>query len=550
MNLMTISVGPATAVNLAKEATGTSHAPAARLRRLLAPLMLASAAMALPVHAQEVAPESVTATLRADQPGPQIHPDVFGQFAEHLGTGIYEGIWVGTRSKIPNDGGYRRDVLEALRAIKVPMVRWPGGCFADEYRWRDGIGPSKARPAKVNTNWGGVNDDNSFGTHEYMGLMERLGARNYVSANVGSAPPAETAQWVEYMTAPKDSTMLAKERARNGHAEPWKVQYLGIGNELWGCGGNMRAEYAADVTNRYAQFAKSANGPMLKIASGPSDSDYAWTETLMRISGKHIDGLALHYYTRPRNKDWNDKGPALEFPEREWATTMAHTLEMEEFITKHSAIMDKYDPEKRVMLAVDEWGTWYDPAPGTNPGFLQQQNSLRDAIVAGLNLNIFAHHADRVRMAAIAQMVNVLQAMLLTDGPRMVKTPTYWVFDLYQPWQGATALPIEVKSPWYHKDEVAIPAVNASAVRDTAGQVHVALVNLDPNRTLPVTVSLAGVQAGAVTGRIITGAAMDAHNSFEQPDTVTPQPFTGAQVSGGTLTVTLPAKSVVVLDLR
>lgn len=519
-----------------------------RARSLMASALVAVAGVSLPVQAQDAQPATVT--LRADQPGPQIHPDVFGQFAEHLGHGIYGGIWVGPKSSIPNEGGYRRDVLEALRAIKVPMVRWPGGCFADEYHWRDGIGPAKGRPVKVNTNWGGVNEDNAFGTHEYMGLMERLGARTYVSANVGSAAPSETAQWVEYMTAPTDSTVLAKERARNGHAAPWKVQYLGIGNELWGCGGNMRPEYAADLTNRYALFAKSANGPMLKIASGPSDSNYDWTEALMRISGKNIDGLALHYYTRPRDKNWEDKGPALGFPEREWASTMAHTLKMDEFITKHSEIMDKYDPKKRVMLAVDEWGTWYDPTPGSNPGFLQQQNSIRDAVVAGLNLNIFAHHADRVRMAAIAQMVNVLQAMLLTDGARMVKTPTYWVFDLYQPWQGATSLPIEVASPWYHKDEFAIPAVSASAVRDTAGQVHVALVNLDPNRALPVTVSLAGVQASQVTGRILTGATMDAHNSFDQPDAVKPQPFGGAQLSGGALSVQLPAKSVVVLDLR
>jgi alpha-N-arabinofuranosidase len=519
-------------------------------KRAIAALLLAGAGFATSAVAQDAAAPTVTATLQADKPGAVIHRDVFGQFAEHLGHGIYGGIWVGKGSRIPNDGGYRRDVLDALKAINVPMVRWPGGCFGDEYHWRDGIGATKSRPTKVNTNWGGVNEDNAFGTHEYFGLMDRLGASTYVSANVGSAPPSETAQWVEYMTAAKGTTVLAKERERNGHAAPWKIQYLGIGNELWGCGGNMRAEYAADLTNRYAQFAKSANGPMLKIASGPSDSNYEWTEAMMRIAGKNIDGLGLHYYTRPRDKDWKDKGAAIGFPEREWASTMSHTLEMEEFITKHSAIMDKYDPAKRVMLAVDEWGTWYDPTPGSNPGFLEQQNSLRDAVVAGLNLNIFAHHADRVRMAAIAQMVNVLQAMLLTDGAKMVKTPTYWVFDLYKPWQGATSLPIEVTSPWYHKDEVAVPAVSASAVRDTAGQVHVALVNLDPNRAMPVSVALAGLQATQASGRIITGTAMDAHNSFDAPDTVVPQPFTGAQVAGGNLTLTAPAKSVLVLDLR
>jgi alpha-L-arabinofuranosidase len=510
-----------------------------------------AALVAGPLLAQTA--DVATVTVHADRPGPVMNRQVFGQFAEHLGHGIYGGIWVGEKSSIPNDHGYRRDVLEALKAIKVPVVRWPGGCFADEYHWRDGIGPRAKRPVKINTNWGGVNEDNAFGTIEYMGFVERLGAESYVSANVGSGTPSETAEWVEYMTSPNGST-LAKERAANGHPAAFPVRYIGIGNELWGCGGNMRAEYAADLTNQYAQFAKAGGGPnatkMLKIASGPSDEDYPWTETLMKLSAKNIDGLSLHYYTRPRMKTWNDKGAALGFPEREWASTMQHTLYIDDYITKHSAIMDKYDPEKKKWLVVDEWGTWYDPAPGSNPGFLVQQNSVRDAVVAGLNINIFAHHADRVKMAAIAQMVNVLQAMLLTDGARMVKTPTYWVFDLYKPWQDATTLPVDLTSPWYHQEDVAIPAVSVSAVRDTAGQVHIALVNVDPHRAIPLSLNLAGVQASSATGRIVTGATMDAHNSFEAPDVVKPVAFTGAQASGGTVTATLPPMSVVVLDLR
>ncbi|NJC34129.1 alpha-N-arabinofuranosidase [Sphingomonas jejuensis] len=522
---------------------------------MVAGLLMFAGALATPVAsvAQTAAAETAArATVRADQPGAQIHRDVFGQFMEHLGTGIYGGIWVGERSSIPNIRGYRRDVVEALRAIEVPMVRWPGGCFADEYHWRDGIGPRARRPVKVNTNWGGVNEDNSFGTHEFMGFAELIGARTYVSANVGSGTPAETSQWVEYLTAPRDSTMLARERAENGHPEPWTVNYLGIGNELWGCGGNMRAEYASDLTNRFITFAKAGrdHGPMLKIASGPSDANYEWTETMMRLSAKHIDGLALHFYTRPRDAVWEDKGAALGFPEREWATTIEHTLQMDEYVTKHSAIMDRYDPEKRVMLAVDEWGTWYDPAPGSNPGFLQQQNSLRDAMVAALNIHIFSRHAERVKMAAIAQMVNVLQAMLLTDGPRMVRTPTYWVFDLYKPWQGATSLPVTLESPWYHRDEVAVPAISVSAVRDRTGAVHVALVNVDPNRAHPISVDLQGLQAQAASGRIITAAAMDAHNSFDAPEVVQPAAFDGASLSGSTLSATLPAKSIVVLKLQ
>ncbi len=522
-------------------------------KRALPGLAFALALAASPFAAQaqgRAADDRATVTVEADEPGAQVHPDVFGQFMEHLGTGIYGGVWVGKDSPIPNDEGYRTDVLQALKDIKVPMVRWPGGCFADEYHWRDGIGPQEDRPVKINTNWGGVNEDNSFGTHEFMGFAQRLGARTYVSANVGSGTPAETSQWVEYMTAPAGTTELARERAANGHEDPWTVDYLGIGNELWGCGGNMTPEYAADLTNRFITFAKPGTGEMLKIASGPSDANYEWTETMMKKSAKLIDGLALHFYTRPRDAKWEDKGPALGFPESEWASTLDHTLEMDEYITRHSAIMDKYDPEKRVMLAVDEWGTWYDPAPGSNPGFLQQQNSLRDAMVAALNINIFTKHAERVKMAAIAQMVNVLQAMLLTDGPRMVKTPTYHVFDMYEPWQGAAVLPVEVASPMYQKDDVSIPAISVSAVRGTDGQVHLALVNVDPGNAHPVSIALDGVNPGAVTGRILTARAMDAHNTFDKPEVVKPAAFTGARVSRGTVTATLPAKSIVVLGLR
>jgi alpha-N-arabinofuranosidase len=381
-----------------------------------------------------------------------------------------------------------------------------------------------------------------------MDFAELIGAETYVSANVGSAPPRDMAQWIEYMTYPSSST-LAQERVANGRKAPWKLAYLGIGNELWGCGGNMRADYAADVTRRYSTFVKPPAGQkVMRIASGASDSNYQWTDTLVREAGSMIDGIAVHYYTVPGT--WAHKGAATGFSEAEWAATLAKTLRMDDYLTRHSAIIDKYDPQKRIWLVVDEWGTWYDVEPGTNPGFLYQQNSLRDALVAAINLNIFVKHADRVKMAAIAQMVNVLQAMILTDGPRMVLTPTYQVFALYRPFQDATALPVELSSPWYHKDQWAIPAVSASAVRDTAGLVHVALVNLDPNRAVPVSARLAGLSATSVSGQIITAPAMDAVNSFDQPNRVGPAPFGDARISGGTLSATLPPKSVVMLELR
>ena len=490
---------------------------------------------------------TVTGTVKAGAPGATIDRRIFSQFAEHLGYGIYGGIWVGPGSKIPNTRGYRNDVVAALRALKVPVVRWPGGCFADEYHWREGVGPRNKRPTKVNTNWGGVTESNAFGTHEFMDFAELLGAEAYVSGNVGNGTPAEMAEWVEYITAPAGT--LADERAKNGRKQPWKLPMFGIGNELWGCGGNMRPEYAADVTRRYGTFIKVPAGTKtLRIASGANSDDYNWTEVMMREVGSQIDGIGVHYYTVPG--EWKKKGPATGFDEEEYARTLSKTLKMEELITKHSAIMDKYDPRKRVNLAVDEWGTWYDVEPNTNPGFLFQQNSLRDAIVAALNINIFTRHADRVRMTNIAQMVNVLQAMILTREGQMVLTPTYHVFEMYKGFQDATVLPVELKSPWYNNAQWVMPSVSAIAARGADGVIRVALTNVDPNRAAAVSLTLDGVTATGATGRVLTAATIDAHNEFGQPAAVTPAAFTGAQMAGGTLSATLPAKSVVVLELR
>ena len=521
------------------------------LRRFATALLLSAAglasAQAVPDPVPTAASPDTTAVIRGDTPAPVYDRRIFTQFAEHLGTGIYGGLWVGPNSRIPNTRGFRNDVVSALRDLGVPAIRWPGGCFADEYHWREGIGPRNKRPVKINTHWGGVTEPNTVGTHEFMDLTEQVGAEAYVAGNVGNGTPQEMAEWVEYMTAPAGS--LAEERARNGRKEPWKVPYFGVGNELWGCGGNMRPEYAADLTRRYATFIKAPAGTrILKIAAGANVDDYRWTETLIREAAGQIDALSLHYYTIPGG--WPPRASATQFDEAGWAATLAGAVRMDELVTKHTAIMDKYDPQKRIWLAVDEWGTWYAGDPGTNPGFLRQQNTLRDALVAAIHLNIFAKHTDRVKMSAIAQMVNVLQAMILTDDRRMVLTPTYHVFAMYKPYMDATVLPVEIKSPWYNKDQWTMPAVSASAVRDKAGVVHVGLANLDPNRPQTVTATLNGVTASGVSGRVLTAPAMNALNSFDAPNTVAPAPFTGARVEGGTLTVTLPPKSVVMLDLR
>jgi len=507
------------------------------------------AALTLGTLAQS--PDRATAdlTIRADQPKGTINRNIYGHFAEHLGRLIYDGIWVGEGSRIPNTRGMRNDVVAALKNLNVPVLRWPGGCFADEYHWRDGIGPRDQRPKRINTHWGGVVETNAFGTHEFMDLADQLGAAPYIAGNLGSGSPREMLEWMEYMTSDADSE-LANLRRKNGRAQPWKVPYFGVGNENWGCGGNMRVEYYADEYRRFATYVKSyAGNRVTKIASGASDDNYTWTDVMMARAGRQMQGLSLHYYTLPTG-NWNRKGTATGFDEAAWFATLQRTLRMDDFITKHGEVMDKYDPEKRVGLMVDEWGTWYDPEPGTPGGGLFQQNSLRDAMVAAVNLNIFHKHADRVQMAAIAQMVNVLQAVILTQGEKMVLTPTYHVFEMYKVHQGATSIPIELTSPDYRAGQAAIPALHASASKDGAGAYHASIVNLDPNRAVAVTMKVAGASPATVTGRVLTASAIDAINAFDKPPAVTPVPFTAFHVQNGTVTLTLPSKSIVVLELK
>jgi alpha-N-arabinofuranosidase len=521
------------------------------VRRIASALAAAAAGALLMVQPARASAPPVEAALvlHADQPGPKIAREIYGQFSEHLGYGIYGGLWVGEDSKIPNTRGFRNDVVSALKALQVPMLRWPGGCFADVYHWRDGLGPRDRRPVTLNSTWGGVEESNAVGLHEFMDLAQMIGAEAYVNGNLGTGSSQEMSDELEYMISDTHST-LAELRRRNGREAPWKVDWFAIGNEPWGCGGNMRPEYYADLVRQDATFLRAPKGRRPRIiASGAQPENYQWTEVLMSTAARSIDAYTLHYYTTPTG-NWPHKGPAVGFDEAAWISTIANALKMDEYISKHSAIMDRYDPSKRIALAVDEWGNWYDPAPGTNPAFLQQKNTLRDAITAAMTLNIFHQHADRVRMAAIAQTVNVLQSMVLTDGPRMVLTPTYQVFDMYRPFQDATALPIEVKAPAYVLDKVSTPGVHASAARDAGGVIHVALVNPDPNRPVHATVKITGAAGRSVEGKVLTAQAMDAENTFDQPDQVRPQAFHGATFQGGELVVLLPAKSVVVLNLR
>ncbi|GFE88966.1 alpha-N-arabinofuranosidase [Steroidobacter agaridevorans] len=514
--------------------------------RLTAALGLATLSF-VPLAAGAAESAAVSVTIQADKPGAKIDRNLYGQFAEHLGHGIYEGIWVGEDSSIPNTRGYRNDVVAALKKLKVPVVRWPGGCFADEYHWREGIGPRDKRPVKVNTHWGAVEEPNTFGTHEFLDFAELIGADAYVSGNVGSGSPQEMAEWVEYITSDTKST-LAELRRRNGREKPWKLPYFGVGNETWGCGGNMRPEYFADLYKQFATFIKAPrdNTP-LKIASGANVADYHWTEVMLSQAAKHMDAYSLHYYTFPGR--WENKGASTGFTEDAWASTLNHAVRMEELVTKHSAIMDKYDPDKKVALYVDEWGTWYDPEPGRNPGFLYQQNTLRDALVASLTLDIFHRHADRVKMSNIAQMVNVLQAMILTDKEKMTLTPTYHVFEMYIPFQGATSLPAEVQSPTYSRGEWSLPQVSVSAARDVNGKLQIAFTNVDPNKGASVSAKINGANVKSASGRILTASALDARNTFDKPEAVKPAPFKASK-KGNELRVELPPKSVVVVAVE
>ena len=491
-----------------------------------------------------------TATVDTSARGVQIAPEIFGQFAEELGRGIEDGIWVGPGSSIPNIHGYRRDVVQALQRLHVPVVRWPGGCYADTYHWRNGIGPRDKRPVTINYSWGGVEQRNQFGTHEYFDFAELIGSKTYLSVNVGSGTPAEARDWVEYVSSPLHST-VADERRANGRDKPWKLDYVGLGNEMWGCGGDQTAEEASAIMRRFATYLQI--GPKL-IASGASDRDYHWTEVLMRAEGPYhapspFYGVSLHYYTVPTG-NWDHKGSAIGFPESEWVSTLARTRALEDMIEHHEAIMDKADPQKKVGLMVDEWGTWYDPAPGSNPAFLVQENTLRDALVAATNFHIFMRHADRVRMANIAQMVNVLQSMIRTDGPRMVLTPTYYAFLMYRPFQGATAIPVNVSTPNYTIGSETVPAIDVTAARGADGTTYVGLINADPNQPADVSLSLPGSAQRRVTGELLTGAKMDSRNDFGQAEQVRTVPFSSARWSGGTLDVSMPAKSVVVLTIK
>lgn len=500
----------------------------------------------------------VPAIINLDVKGPVISRHLYGHFAEHLGRCVYGGFYVGEDSDLPNEGGIRLDVVEALRALDIPNLRWPGGCFADEYHWMDGIGPKDERPAMVNTHWGNVEENNHFGTHEFMALCELLGAEPYISGNIGSGTVREMSDWVEYLTREGDSPMVRLRKA-NGREEPWRVPFWGLGNEAWGCGGNMTAQQYAAEARRFGTYARDHGGNKLyRVAAGANSFDLAWTETLMKQLGElgcayrptgYMQALSVHYYTV--SGPWRDKGDATVFGTDDYYRTMLQAARVDELLTGHSNVMDCYDPGKNVGLVLDEWGTWWNVEPGTNPGFLYQQNTLRDALVASLHFDVFHRHADRLVMANIAQTVNVLQAMILTDpgSGALVLTPTYHVFEMNKGHQDAASLRVDLPSgvPTREVESKELATVSVSASRKD-GRVLVSLSNLDADQATDVELDLRG---GAVTGvgaRILTAGELQTHNTPDAPGAVAPRAHDQVTATATGLRVHLPAHSFVTVE--
>lgn len=487
----------------------------------------------------------------------RIEPEVYGHFSEHLGRCIYEGIYVGEDSEIPNVNGMRTDVVEALKELKVPMLRWPGGCFADEYHWKDGIGPKENRKKMVNTHWGGVVEDNSFGTHEFMELCRQLGCKTYINGNLGSGTVQEMSEWVEYMTFNGISPM-ADLRKENGHEEPWTIDFFGVGNENWGCGGNMTPEHYANEYRRYQTYVRNYNPekPIKKVCGGANVSDYFWTERVMRTAFDHaeqfhgfMDYLSLHYYVHPEG--WEIKGSATDFDSEVWYKTMNKALYMDELITRHGAIMDQFDPEKKVGMCVDEWGAWYTCEPGTNPGFLYQQNTVRDALIAGITLNVFNKHSDRVKIAALAQMVNVLQAVLLTEGDQIIKTPTYHVMHMYRHHQGADLLESSVSGvSEIGTEEWKVPMITESVSMGSDGIITITVNNLSIESVEELDICLADSGYSVVEARIVSHEDMHAKNTFDAPEEVSERDFTDYEITDRGIKAVLPKNSVVEIRVK
>jgi len=490
--------------------------------------------------------KKVSVLINAKDKIAEIHPEIYGHFSEHLGRCIYNGIYVGEDSEIPNINGIRKDIVEAFKKINLPVLRWPGGCFAEEYHWMDAVGPKAERKKTVNTNWGGVTEDNSFGIHEFMELCRLVGCKPYVNINMGSGSVKEMEEWIEYMTSDADSPMANLKR-KNGQEKPWRLEYIGIGNENWGCGGNMRPEYYVDMYRHYQSFCKNYSGNKLyKIASGPSSADYNWMETLMKhLDPNLVNGIDLHYYTMPF---WPEMDSATDFDDKMYYDTMGAAYFADELLTRHTEIMNRYDPENKIGLVIGEWGCWHQVEPGTNPAFLYQQNTMRDAMVAAIELNIFNNHSKRVVMANLAQTVNVLHSIILTEGERMIKTPTYHVFDLYKEHQNGTAVYCFVEDVLTGESKPVKMISGSASVKD--GTMTVTLTNCSLTDEAYVDCDIAYFRHNQASARILVNEA-HAYNDFNKPDKVDINEFqVKVNEDGNGLSFILPPCSIISIQLK
>ena len=473
-----------------------------------------------------------------------INKNIYGQFSEHLGRCIYEGIFVKDEDGIPNVNGMRKDVIDALKNIKVPVVRWPGGCFGDTYHWMDGIGPKENRKKIVNTNWGGVTEDNSFGTHEFLEFCKQVGCEPYFSGNVGTGTVQEFSDWIEYCNMGGVSPMSELRRS-NGQDDPWNVKFWGIGNETWGCGGNMTPEYYSSVCRQYSTFMRNYDNdhPIYKIACGPNADDFEWMRVVAKNCTPFVDAFSLHYYTVP-GTDWFHKNKAADFTRADYFETLDKTLYLGHIMDVNASILRENTKDgKNPKLIVDEWGTWFEVEEGTNPGFLYQQNTIRDAVVAGLNLNMFNNRCDYVVMANIAQMVNVLQAMILTEGPKMLLTPTYHVYDLFKGHMDARQVESYAESVDLKEGDHSFPSLSVSA-SEKDGKVLITVVNADPDNDAEIDVIVGGVKVKDAEAKTVAGK-VDAHNTFDAPETVSIKALAAEVTDGGAgIKIKVPASSV------
>jgi len=504
-----------------------------------------------------------------NEPGDTIAPEIYGHFVEHLGGVVYDGIWVGEQSSIPNVNGVRKQLIDALRKVKPGMIRWPGGCFADQYDWRDGTGPRAKRPRRTNfwldagewsatANRSGAQayEPNTFGTVDFAEFCRQVGAQPYFAANLRSLPAQQFDQWIEYCNSPAGSTTLADLRAADGHADPLNVKLWGVGNESWGCGGNFDPEDYAVEFRRYTAWAPSYGVKLAFIGSGPNDDNFAWTRrAFAKLGGEGLDNLwgwALHHYSwnagAHSHPEWyKSKGDALQFDASQYYSILRDANDMERLIRTHWDVMGESDPRHKVKLVVDEWGAWHKP--GTEPfaeALLGQQNTMRDAVVAGMTLDIFNRHAEKVGMASVAQLVNNLQALFFAHENRFCVTPTYHVFDLYSSHQGGQSLRTVLSAPdiRYSFDDkpAALPGLcSSSSLKGNNLTVTVTNPSIDTARNSEIVIRGGRIQT--ISAVVLAAKDVHAHNSFDNPRAVEPSTFP-IKAQGAVLTNLFPPASV------